>query len=183
MNNKGKWLAIQAYKHDESFHRFWSHSFVVEDNDEYIVLVSYRARVIEYNGRKWHTKEPAVFIASKTNWFNVISTYKQDGIHYYANIASPAIVDDNYLKFIDYDLDYKLFPSGESKVLDENEFLSHLKAYKYDNDLIKKIRASLGDVINMAKNKEYPFKEEKITQYLRDFIELTGSQINFLDKK
>lgn len=180
-NFKGKWLAVQAYKHDGSFHRFWSHSLVVEDNEDYIVLVSYRARVIEYNNRKWHTKEPAVFICSKKKWFNVISTYRSDGVHYYANIASPAIVDDNYLKFIDYDLDFKLFPSGESKVLDENEFLSHVKTLNYDNDLIRKIRKSLEEVEDIAKNKNYPFNDEKITQYLRDFINLSGTQINFLD--
>lgn len=178
-----KWLAIQAYKHDGSFHRFWSHSLVVDENDEFIVLVSYRARVIEYNGRKWHTREPAVFICSKTRWFNVISTLKEDGVHYYANIASPAIVDNGYLKFIDYDLDYKLFPNGDSRVLDENEFHDHMTTLQYDKELIDKVRSSLNEVMEIAKCEKFPFKKEKILQYFEDFIKNTGTTFNFLNKK
>lgn len=185
MNEKhtNRWLAIQAYKHDGSFHRFWSHSLVVDENEEYIVLVSYRARVIEYNDRKWHTREPAVFICSKKRWFNVISTLKDDGIHYYVNIASPAIIDDGYLKFIDYDLDFKLFPSGDSKVLDENEFHDHMTTLNYDASLINKVRESLGEVKEIANSGKFPFKREKILQYFDDFIKFTGTSINFLNKK
>ena len=62
---KRKWLIIQAYKHNEELHREWSHSYVLEDNDDYFVAASIRASVVESDGRKWHTKEPAIFILPK----------------------------------------------------------------------------------------------------------------------
>ena len=77
-NLKGKWIILQAYKHNGELHRQWSHSYVLEDNDEYFVLASIRAAVIENDGRKWHTKEPAIFILSKKEWFNVIAMLKEE---------------------------------------------------------------------------------------------------------
>ena len=97
MSLEKKWVIIQAYKHNQELHRQWSHSYVVEDNDDYFVLASIRASVIEADGRKWHTKEPAMFILSKKHWFNVIAMFKEEGISYYVNIASPAIYDKRTL--------------------------------------------------------------------------------------
>ena len=116
-----RFIQVQAYKHDGSFHRMWSHAFVVRDDEEYLVVVSNRARVIESDEHRWHTREKAAFIFSKKEWFNTIASFREDGLHFYVNLASPAIVDHNLIKFIDYDLDIKGFPNGYQKVLDINE--------------------------------------------------------------
>ena len=133
-NLKGKWIILQAYKHNGELHRQWSHSYVLEDNDEYFVLASIRAAVIENDGRKWHTKEPAIFILSKKEWFNVIAMLKEDGVAYYVNIASPTIFDKGYLKYIDYDLDVKQYTDGSTKLLDVSEYKKHAKGWiDYDD--------------------------------------------------
>ena len=62
-----KWIIIQAYKHNEELHRQWTHSYVLCDDEDYFVLASIRAAVVESDGRKWHTKEPAIFVLSKKN--------------------------------------------------------------------------------------------------------------------
>ena len=85
---KRKWIIIQAYKHNEELHREWSHSYVLEDNDEYFVAASIRASVVESDGRKWHTKEPAIFILPKNKWFNVIVIQIEISIHLLTNVFS-----------------------------------------------------------------------------------------------
>jgi len=164
-----QYIQIQAYKHDGSFHRLWSHGFVVRDDENFIVVASNRVRVIESDNHTWHTKEKAVFIFSKKEWFNTIATFKDDGIHYYVNIASPSIVDGNFIKFIDYDLDIKAFPNGFTKVLDINEFKAHCDKYNYSDDLKKVLDNSLKENVDRFNKKEEPFNDEIINKYISDF--------------
>jgi len=176
-------VQVQAYKHDGSFHRLWSHGFVVRDDDDFIVIVSNRARVIESNNHKWHTRDKAAFIFSKKEWFNVIATFYDDGIHYYVNIASPTIVDKGFIKFIDYDLDLKAFPSGFCKVLDVNEFNGHCEQYGYSDDLKKVLDKSLKEITNKFNNKEEPFKDEIINKYIKNFDDYILNQLEQEKKK
>ena len=47
---------------------------------------------------------------------------RQKGISYYCNLASPYVLDKEALKYIDYDLDIKIFPDGEKRLLDVDEY-------------------------------------------------------------
>ena len=67
---------------------------------------------------------------------NVIAMFKpESGICYYVNIASPTIQDKGMLKYIDYDLDVKLYPDGAERTLDENEYARHVLTYGYSPEL------------------------------------------------
>lgn len=164
-----RWVIIQAYKHNEELHRQWSHSYVLSDNEDYYILVSIRAAVIESDGRKWHTKEPAIFILSKKKWFNVIAMLKEDGICYYVNIASPAIYDKEYIKYIDYDLDIKLYEDGTTRLLDVSEYKKHADEQGYSDDIKEVLQSSVNKVYKMIKEKEFPFVDEKILELYKRF--------------
>lgn len=166
---KDKWIMIQAYKHNGEFHREWSHGYVLEDNSDYFVVASIRAAVIESDGRKWHTKEPAMFILSKKEWFNVIAMLKEDGVCFYVNIASPTIYDNGFLKYIDYDLDIKLYGDGSTKLLDVSEYHKHAKEQNYPDEIRKILSKSVDHTYELIKQKEYPFISEDIQKYYRDF--------------
>lgn len=173
LNNK--WVILQAYKHNEELHREWSHSFVVEDNDEYYALASIRASVVESDGRKWHTKEPAIFILPKNKWYNVIAMFKEDGsITYYVNIASPTLYDKGFLKYIDYDLDVKLFGDGSTRLLDVSEYKKHARELGYSEEIKKVLSKSVDEVYELMKNKEFPFIDDEIRKFYDKFIERTS---------
>jgi len=165
-----QWVIVQAYKHNEELHRQWSHSYVIDDNEDYFVLISVRASVVESDGRKWHTKEPAVFILSKKKWFNVIAMIKEDGVCYYVNIASPAILDKGFIKYIDYDLDVKLYGDGTTKLLDVKEYRKHADEQGYSEDIKDVLDKAVDDVYTLIKNKEYPFQDNQILKYYNDFL-------------
>ena len=169
----GHWLAIRCYKHDGSLHRVWDRGLVLENNDDYIVIATKRAKVTEYNGRKWFTKEPAVTIFSKKEWWNVICMLKKDGICYYCNIASPAIIEDGNIKYIDYDLDTKLFPDGNIRVLDEKEYARHRSTYQYDDKLDLILKHQTKTMLFMMQNRMFPFDDALITNYYEEYSELT----------
>ena len=169
----GRWLGIQCFKHNGSLHRCWDRGLVLDNNDDYIVIASKKAKVVDYNGRCWFTKEPAVTIFSKKEWWNAICMIKKDGICFYCNIASPALVDYHMIKYIDYDLDAKLFPDGELRILDEKEYLKHKAMYQYSDELDEVLKYQMNEVIQKMKNKEFPFDDERVKKYYDKYLTLT----------
>jgi protein associated with RNAse G/E len=172
MNYIGHWLAVQCFKHDGNIHRLWDRGLVLENNEDFIVIVSKRAKVTESNGRTWFTKEPAVTIFSKKEWWNVICMIKDNGVCYYCNIASPCIIDKNYIKYIDYDLDIKLFPNDDTRLLDEKKYLRHKDQYHYESDLDEVLRYQTNDILDKMHKREFPFNDQVIQDYYDDYLQL-----------
>ena len=170
----GHWLAIQCYKHDGSLHRCWDRGLVLANNDDFVVIATKKAKVVECNGRRWFTKEPAVTIFSKKEWWNVICMLKDDGICYYCNIASPALINSRMIKYIDYDLDAKMFADKEIKLLDEKEYLRHKEFYHYSDDLDQVLRYSMKNVVNKMKSGLFPFDDERVKKYYDKFLNQLG---------
>ena len=77
------------------------------------------------DGRRWVTREPAIVYFHKKYWFNIIAMIRDNGISYYCNMASPYYLDEEALKYIDYDLDVKIFTDGEKRLLDVEEYERH----------------------------------------------------------
>lgn len=174
-----RWVKVQAYKHDGSLHRQWSPAFLVEETDEYWCLASKASLVTEGDGRKWMTHEKAIFLLFKKRWMNVIAMFKEKrGICYYVNIASPTIMEDGYLRYIDYDLDVKLYPDGVERILDENEYARHAKMYGYPKDLEEVIEKEAKHVKKMMDDQEFPFRDSEIQKLYQGFLDANPIQHN-----
>ena len=172
MNNEGRWLKIQAYKHNGELHRAWSHGFVLQENDDHIVLISVRASVVEHDGRKWHTREPAVFVFFKKEWLNVIAMLKEKDVSYYVNIASPAVIHKNIIKYIDYDLDVKVFTDGEKRLLDVDEYEVHKQEMDYSPDIDFILKENVKILVDWINNKKGPFSQAYINIWYKRYLEL-----------
>jgi len=171
----GEKLQIHCYKHNGKIHRIWEESIVIEETDEYIICGNYKTKVIENDGRSHKTKEPAIIFFYKKNWFNIIAQFKEFGLFYYCNIASPYIFDEETIKYIDYDLDLRVFPDGGHRVLDRNEYKYHKKIMNYSNDLDYVLNKELEKLINMKINEIGPFNKN----YLNNYMEKYKKIINF----
>ena len=168
-----KWIEVQGYKHDGRMHRIWDSVFVIAETNEYIVTASKRTKVIEHDFRIWYTKEPAIMIFFKDSWFNVIAMFKKIGLTYYINLASPYILDKNKIKYIDYDLDLKLFPNKTIKVIDVKEYGYHRKKYNYGEEIDKILRFNLKELPGIMKEGKFPFLDERIKEYYEEFLKVT----------
>ena len=171
MNNlKGKWIEIQGYKHDGRMHRIWDSVYVLDETEEYIVVCSTKTKVVEHDFRIRYTKEPAIMVFFKNSWWNVIAMLKKTGITYYVNLASPFIVDSQKIKYIDYDLDLKMYPNGDIKVIDVREYGFHRKKYGYSEDIDTILRYNLVAVKKEMQDKNFPFNKDKIVAYYEQFV-------------
>lgn len=167
----GKNLQIQSYKHDETLHRIWEKATVVDHEDDFIIVVNRRTKVIESNGRFWHTREPSVTWFFTKHWYNVIGIIKKDGIHFYCNIASPYLIDDEALKYIDYDLDIKVVDDFSYSILDRNEYNKHKAKMKYSNELKEILENELLQLKRLIENREYPFSHKLVLEYYNKYLE------------
>ncbi|WP_162140282.1 DUF402 domain-containing protein [Haploplasma axanthum] len=158
-------VSIQSYKHDQKIHRVWKNTKVIDKNEHMLVTAHNKAKVIEENGRTWYTKEPAICYFYDNAWFNVIVMFKKDGIYYYCNLSSPYLYDGEAIKYIDYDLDVKVYPDGTYKVLDENEYNYHLKKMHYPMDVKSIIENELKVLIDKIIKKEAPFNNEYVMNH------------------
>lgn len=174
----GRRYEIHSYKHDGSIHRAWDEAILLEINDEYLIFGNERTKVIESDGRTWRTKEPAILYFFKNKWFNIIVQYKKNGIYYYCNMASPYIIEDNTIKYIDYDLDLRVFPDGSFKVLDRGEYKYHKQLMNYSEDIDLILKQELTELINMVRNKEMAFKTNAVDKYYKEYINMTHNKIN-----
>ena len=172
----GKWIHVQSYKHDGTLHRTWDSAMIVDVNEDFIVIASTCNKVIEADGRRWFTREPAVSVFFFKEWYNFIAMFKEDAIMYYCNIASPSLIDKDCIKYIDYDLDLKLMPDKSILQLDSKEYEFHRKKYSYSDELGKVITgANLAAKKLMEKN-VFPFSDSEMKKYYEKFLELKERQ-------
>ncbi len=171
---KGDVLQIHCYKHNGKIHRIWEETTIIDCGEDYLVCGNNKTKVIESDGRSHKTKEPAIIFFYKDKWFNIIAQFKSFGLFYYCNIASPYLFDDDTIKYIDYDLDLRVFPDGGYRVLDKNEYKYHKKIMNYSDDLDKVLHEELKELLLMKKNGEGPFNKDNINKYLEEFKKISN---------
>lgn len=161
----GKKYQIHGYKHNGKIHRAWDEAVLLEIHDDYLIFGNEKTKVTESDGRTWRTKEPAVLYFFYEKWYNIIGQYKKNGIYYYCNMASPFILEENTIKYIDYDLDLRVFPDGSFKVLDRGEYKYHKKLMNYSEDIDRILKLELTNLINMVRAKENAFEPGTVEHY------------------
>ncbi len=169
-------VQIHGYKHNGSLHRVWMSSFVIEDTFDYLVTGNIKTKVIESDGRSWYTKEPAICYFFEKEWFNVIAMLKKDGIHYYCNISSPYVYDGEAIKYIDYDLDIKVFPNGKMILLDQKEYDENALSMNYSEDVKKIILDAMESLKGWIKENRPPFNKSLVFSHHERFNKILATQ-------
>ena len=163
-------IDIISYKHDGELHRVWRNVDKIYEDKELLILINNEVDVIDGDGRKWKTREPAVCYFFKKYWFNVICMIRQESIYYYCNLSSPYVVDQEGIKYIDYDLDIKVFPNGELKELDRDEYDFNIKYLHYSDNIKQIIENNMHLLLDRINKKEDPFNKECVLYWYNEFL-------------
>lgn len=158
-------FSIHCYKHDGTIHRIWDEAVLIDITKEYLVFGNKKSKVNNDDGRIWFTKEPAIIYFYKNKWYNVITQFKKNGMYYYCNIASPTVIEGKVIKYIDYDLDLRVFPDGSFKVLDRGEYKYHKNIMNYPEVIDGILKSELTNLINLVRKKEIAFKPGVVQHY------------------
>lgn len=153
----GSWIEIQSYKHAGTIHRIWESSLVLKGTETVVIGGNDQTKVIESDGRVWVTREPAIFYFHAKYWFNVIGMIRNDGIYYYCNLSSPFIYDKEALKYIDYDLDIKVFPDRTYELLDVDEYELHRRQMNYPEAIDRILKKNIAVLKHWIHQQKGPF--------------------------
>ncbi|MEY8514247.1 nucleoside tri-diphosphate phosphatase [Lactococcus taiwanensis] len=159
---EGDFITIQSYKHDGSLHRTWRDTMVLKTNENSIIGVNDHTLVTESDDRRWVTREPAIVYFHKKFWFNIIAMIREEGVSYYCNLASPFVLDNEALKYIDYDLDVKVFKDGEKKLLDVEEYERHRRQMHYPKEIDHILKENVKILVDWINNGKGPFSQEYV---------------------
>ena len=171
----GDKLTIHCYKHNGKIDRISGEAIVLDETDEYLVCANNKVKLIENDGRSHRTKEIAILFFYNKEWYNILAQLKKYGLFYYCNIASPYIIDGNIIKYIDYDLDLRIFPDGTFKVLDKNEYRYHKITMRYSEEIDIIVQDSLNKLIENKNINAFPFKKEVIEHYYKIYKDITDN--------
>jgi uncharacterized protein len=85
-------------------------------------------------------------------WFNIFEIYDRDDGKFkgrYCNIGKPAIIEDDFVSYVDLALDLWVSAKGKQTILDEDE----LDELNLDEKLKQKVYKSLGELQELLKTK------------------------------
>ena len=166
---KGDLFSIHGYKHSGRLYKVWDEAVLLDETDDYYVFGNRNTKVTKLFGKSWNTKETAILFYFKDNWYNIVAQLKKKGIFYYCNIASPVIIEENTIKFIDYDLDLRIYPDNTYKILDRKEYNINKKSMRYSKDLQDIIEYKLKELIERFNNRDFPFDKDIIMKYKDEY--------------
>ncbi|HEN5811050.1 TPA: DUF402 domain-containing protein [Streptococcus agalactiae] len=169
---EGDFITIQSYKHDGSLHRTWRDTMVLKTTENALIGVNDHTLVTENDGRRWVTREPAIVYFHKKYWFNIIAMIRETGVSYYCNLASPYILDPEALKYIDYDLDVKVFADGEKRLLDVDEYEQHKAQMNYPTDIDYILKENVKILVEWINENKGPFSPSYINIWYKRYLEL-----------
>ncbi|UUD36778.1 Protein of uncharacterised function (DUF402) [Mycoplasmopsis californica] len=164
----GDYINVQAYKHNGVLYRQWNGIKVLDITDDFVILFVKKTKVAQKTGKKWTFNDTGLWFFSRKELFNCIITIKANGWYNYINIASKFIFEDNTIKYVDYDLDIKVYPQDSLRIVDRNEFTENRKKYKYPDSLVKNLYKQLEKLVNYYYNSEGVFNEDFVNKKLSD---------------
>ena len=145
---------------------------VLKTTENALIGVNDHTLVTERDGRRWITREPAIVYFHKKYWFNIIAMIRDNEVSYYCNLASPFYMDQEALKYIDYDLDVKVFPGGDKKLLDVEEYEQHKRKMNYSDEIDFILKENVKILVDWINNQLGPFSEEYIKIWYNRYVEL-----------
>ncbi|WP_174615972.1 nucleoside tri-diphosphate phosphatase [Virgibacillus ihumii] len=166
----GSIMQIQSYKHNGQLHRVWENSLVLKGTEMIVIGANDKTPVKESDGRTWTTREPAISYFHSKYWFNIIGMLRTDGIYYYCNISSPFIFDHEALKYIDYDLDVKVYPDMTWDLLDEDEYEEHRAVMNYPSVLDGILWKNVRILLHWIRQGKGPFAADFIDKWYERYL-------------
>lgn len=159
---EGETIQVHSYKHDGNIHRVWQETVVLKGTKNIVIGGNEKTLVTESDGRTWLTREPSICYFHAKHWFNIICMLREDGVYYYVNMSSPFIYENGSLKYIDYDLDVKVFPDMSYIILDEDEYALHKKQMNYPEVIDPIMAHHMEELLRWIEQRKGPFAPEFI---------------------
>jgi len=156
-------LALEVARSDGSFK--WSQPLHVLERRGAMIVGEWRVGDEVIEGSKTLIQPATACIVLWTDrWYNVIhnSVPMYDRV-WYCNVATPAVLDGDTLRYTDMDLDIAVTTDGEVQVLDEDEFDTNQARYGYPEPVTRAAREGLAEALDLIRRRVFPFAHADLT--------------------
>lgn len=175
----GKQVMVHAYKFNGWLYRTWEDITIIETNDDYIVCAGKDTSILssEYESPRVFrsfNKNQIFWVFFKNEWYNILINIINDKANFYINVASRFVYEEGTIKYIDFDLDYKIKPNGAWTILDQKELVEAIEKYHYPEVLEEKIQEISEKIERFITNGELlkTYNQKKINKYIGLYTEL-----------
>lgn len=183
-NTISKKVMVHSYKFNGWLYRTWEYPIIIDNTEEYVVLASQNAEIMtgEFNTKRCFSsiiQKPTFWFFFKKEWFNVVCTIlPNNGVQNYINISSPFIYEDLAFKYVDLDLDFKIFANNIWCEVDKKDFQEHQVLYSYPQKLINKVLLAEEKVTNLIEEGFFKKLNNSIfdKNYLKKYQDIISSQ-------
>ncbi len=155
-------IEIQACKYDDRVHRRW-HAHLRAHDDTLLIFDAVFDEEVNHPllGHIAHGTLSTEYYWTN-RFYNIFRFANPDGglRNFYCNIATPARLENQTLRFIDLDIDVLVHPDLSYEVLDEDEFAAHIELFGYTPDIIENTRRAQAELIGMIEARRFPFVDE-----------------------
>jgi protein associated with RNAse G/E len=161
----GRAIRVRATNYDGTPH--WEHpALLLQDNDGLLITETSSGLEVVTERGIWNSPYNTRGHYWPDRWYNVIRLEEPGrGLNgFYCNVATPVQFDGESLRYIDLQLDVRVFVSEAEwtyTVLDADEFEEARKRYAYPDDLIVRCRQAVDEIIALVEARSFPFEERR----------------------
>lgn len=178
----GAIVNVQAYKYNGHLYRQWNGVKVIRNTEDHFALFMYKTKVAECEKSSWIYREPVIWFMPKNENYNALVMLKKKHNYIYVNLASKPIYEDNTIKFIDFDLDLKVYPRRDISIVDREEFNENSRKFNYPENLKKMIFEAVEQLIDKYDKQQYFFNSKLIDYYIDVVIKDNSLPRNFRNR-
>ena len=122
----------------------------------------------------WVVSEPILFFFARNKFYNASITLNKSKENYiYINLASPFYIENEVIKYIDFDIDIKSYDDKDFSVIDWQDFKNSISQYNYSLKLIYKLYEEL-DFLYEQKQKGTGVFSKKLVNGLEKMLRESG---------
>lgn len=152
-------VKVEALKYDGTVHRAWSCNLIDENEDLWELVGVFET---EINHPLLGIIRPGTVSHEyywKNRWFNVFRFHEPTGElrNFYCNVNQPPILKNNFLRYIDLDIDILVAPDLNFQIVDLDEFEENAAKFNYPAEIVAKSQNSLSELVEMIRGKRFPF--------------------------
>jgi uncharacterized protein len=152
-------ITINSRKIDNSIHRTWKCDLVEETLDYWLFVGKFEDEVSHKQLGIIKAETISYEYYFKNKMFNVFRFHEPNGEFkfYYCNVNLPPEFENNVLDYVDLDIDVLVKKDFTFEILDEDEFQENSKRFGYSDELKRKVKESLAELIEMIQTNRFPF--------------------------
>jgi uncharacterized protein len=159
----GRRVRVVSKKYDGSLRDEYE-TQVIEASDETITCFSAPGTpYLDHRVGAWQTAPDGLLeLYFPHRWYNVWHICEQmSGLNLmYVNLSTPAVLQDEWLEWVDLDLDYRVHLDGSVERLDEEEFQDNARRFGYPAEVIAQVHAACREIERLLVARAFPFDHE-----------------------